>query len=202
MTTKNSPHLPPNNPWLDSPRRYGRISRILHWSMALLFAWQFAGMFLKIWLGWHPRDSWVLSTHAHVGFMLLVLMMVRAIWAFSSRQQRPAHGEGFIARSAAIGHFLLYLLMLITPAIALLRQYGSGRGFALFNTIPIFPAGAPHPAWVQWVNSTNESLGFTLHGLFAWLLLALVVGHIAMVAVHHFLWRDETLHKMAGPRLR
>ena len=27
--------------WLDTPARYGRISRWLHWGMALLFAWQF-----------------------------------------------------------------------------------------------------------------------------------------------------------------
>ena len=202
MTTNTSETLAAANPWLDSPRRYGRISRILHWSMALLFAWQFTGMILKILLAWNPRDSWMLSTHAHVGFVLLVLMMVRAVWALANHRQRPAHGEGFVARSAAIGHFLLYALMFATPVVALVRQYGAGRAFSLFNTIPIFPARTPDPALVQWVNGTKESIGFSLHGALAWLLLALVVGHIAMVIVHHFVWKDDTLHKMAGPRLK
>lgn len=201
MTT-SAPFSTAPNPWIDSPRRYGRISRLLHWSMALLFLWQFIGMGLKITLHWSPRDSWILSTHAHVGFVLLVLMMLRAVWALANRRQRPSHGVGWAARGAAIGHFLLYLLMFATPAVALVRQYGAGREFALFNWLPIIPAHTPDPALVQWVNGTKASLGFTLHGALAWVLLALIVGHIAMVIVHHFMWKDDTLHKMAGPRLQ
>ncbi len=32
--------------WLDTPSRYGRVSRAFHWLMAALFAWQFAGALL------------------------------------------------------------------------------------------------------------------------------------------------------------
>ena len=196
------PDTKTTNAWMDSPRRYGRISRILHWGMALLFVWMFAGMIFKITLGWNPRDSWMLGTHSHVGFLLLVLLIVRAIWALVNIKQRPDHGTGFIARSAAAGHAVLYLLMFCVPFVALLRAYGSGRGFTWFNAIPIIPAGVQDPTLVQLVNSTRDVFGMSLHGFLAWLLLAIIVGHVGMVIVHHVLWKDDTLHKMAGPRLK
>lgn len=37
--------------WLDTPQRYGRISRAFHWLMAALFAWQFAGALLYVGIG-------------------------------------------------------------------------------------------------------------------------------------------------------
>lgn len=186
------------NPWLDSPRAYGRISRILHWAMALLFLWQFTGMILKVALGLSPRDSWIVATHTHVGFVLMVLMMVRAVWAFCNLRRRPSHGTGFVALAASLGHFGLYALMFVVPLTAMVRAWASGRGFQLFNAIPIFAPGETQPAFLHWVNITRESTGFSLHGLLGWLLLALIVGHIAMVIVHQWLWRDGTLHKMLG----
>lgn len=194
----NTSNPTPLDPWLDSPRAYGRISRLLHWAMALLFLWQFAGMVLKLALGWSPRDSWIVGTHTHVGFVLLVLMVVRALWAFFNMSKRPSHGTGFVARCASLGHFGLYLLMLLVPLSALLRAWANGRGFQLFNAIPILAPGETHPATLNFINSTRESIGFSVHGLLGWLLLLLIVGHIAMVIVHQWLWRDGTLNKMLG----
>ena len=56
----------------------------------------------------------------------------------------------------------------------------SGRiGVKTKRTTPIAPANAAH-------------------GLLAWTLLALIAGHVAMVLLHRFLWRDGTLARMAG----
>ncbi|KKW68329.1 hypothetical protein AAV94_05870 [Lampropedia cohaerens] len=193
------PSMPAStNPWLDTPQRYGRISRILHWSMALLFAWQFAGMILKVLLGWHPRDSWMLGTHAHVGFALLLVLSLRAAWALGNLRNRPSYGSGFIARCAGAGHCMLYVLMLLVPATALLRQYGSGRGFTWLGQIPVFAPGTPQPELVARINGTSDALGATAHGFLGWLLLALIVGHIAMVLVHHCIWKDDTARRMLG----
>ncbi|THU02777.1 cytochrome b [Lampropedia puyangensis] len=184
--------------WLDSPTQYGRISRILHWSMALLFLWQFTGMVLKVTLGLHPRDSWLLGTHAHVGFVLMVLMVLRAIWAIANIHRRPSYGTGFLARCASLGHAALYLLMLLVPLSALVRSWASGRGFNLFNTIPVLSPGTATPAIGQFINGTRETLGASIHGLLGWLLLLIIVGHIGMVILHHWVWKDGTLHKMLG----
>lgn len=187
-----------SNPWLDGPRSYGRISRALHWAMALLFLWQFMGMIMKIALGLNPRDSWIIGTHPQVGFILMVLMLVRAFWAFCNIRRRPSHGVGFVALSASLGHFGLYVLMLLVPLTALVRAWANGRGFEFLHAIPIFSPGQAQPEILHFINLTRESTGFSVHGLLGWLLLLLIVGHIAMVIVHQWIWRDGTLNKMLG----
>lgn len=34
--------------WRDSPSGYGFVTRLLHWSMAVLFVWQFATAILHL----------------------------------------------------------------------------------------------------------------------------------------------------------
>jgi cytochrome b561 len=37
-----------------------------------------------------------------------------------------------------------------------------------------------------------------VHGLLAWVLLAAIAGHILMVLVHRFIWKDDTVGRMIG----
>ena len=127
--------------WLDTPARYGRISRWLHWGMALLFAWQFIGMGLRLALGRTPLVTFFVSSHASVGLLLLLLVLVRGAWGLFNQGHRPPAEAGLIGVAARAGHAALYLLMLVVPLIALVRLYGSGRAFAWFNTVPLFAAG-------------------------------------------------------------
>jgi len=41
-----------------------------------------------------------------------------------------------------------------------------------------------------------------LHGTLAWLLLALIGGHVAMALVHQFLWQDGRLGLILGRKAR
>jgi len=179
-----------DSPWFDTPQRYGRISRWLHWGMAVLFAWQFIGMGLRIVLGRTPLVSFFVGSHASVGLLLLVLVLLRGAWGLSNRARRPPHGAGWLGRAAMLGHAALYLLMVAVPLLALVRLYGSGRAFAWFNTVPLFSAGPKNDALVA-----PASL---LHGPLAWTLLALVVGHVAMALLHRWLWRDDVAQRMIG----
>ncbi len=117
----------------DNPRYYGTISRLLHWGMAVLFAWQFAGMALKLILGRVPLMKFWVGTHPSIGMLLLLLIMVRALWAFVEYRNRPSHGQGRLGQMARLGHRGLYALMFIVPSLALLRQFGNGRGVTFFG---------------------------------------------------------------------
>lgn len=177
-------------PFHDSPDRYGRISRALHWGMAALFAWQFAGMALKLLLGRTPLTAFWVGTHPSVGATLLLLIVLRVGWAVAQRPQRPPYQAGRLGRFARLGHLALYALMLVVPALALLRLFGSDRGARLFG-VQLRPAGS---AKVDWMMAPAN----LLHSYLAWLLLALIAGHIAMVCVHRWRWRDDVLGRMIG----
>lgn len=179
-------------PFKDTTQIYGRITRGLHWLIATLVLWQFLGMGLRLMLGRTPLVSFFVGAHQKVGTVLFVLIVLRAIWALVNRKGRPPHGAGLIGLAARLGHLSLYAVMLLVPVAALLRAYGSERVFAPFG-FQIFAAQTPEIGWMV-------SFGEALHGEMAWVLLALIVGHVLMVGIHEGMWRDGTLARMAGRR--
>lgn len=176
--------------WSDSPARYGLVTRVLHWGMAALFAWQFTGMGVKLTLGKHPLTAFLVGTHKPVGTLLMLAILLRGAWGLSQWRRRPPHPRTAIGRLAGLGHALLYALMFYIPTVALLREYGSGRGFAPWG-VPLFRQTGEQIAWMM--APANLS-----HGVLAWTLLAVIAGHVVMVALHHVFWRDTTLARMAG----
>jgi len=174
----------------DNGFRYGLMTRLLHWSMAALLAWQFAGMGVKLIVGKASITAFWVGSHKSIGVVLLLLLIVRAAWGLYNLRVRPAHGGGFWGSAALAGHLVLYALMLIVPASALLRQYGSGKPMELFGLPFIFGSGV-ETAWM-----TAPANAF--HGLAAWVLLAAIFGHVVMVLVHRFVWKDETTARMMG----
>jgi cytochrome b561 len=177
----------------DTPNHYGSVTRLLHWTMALLLFWQLGGMIMKSVLGRVPLMKFWVGTHASVGALILALVVVRALWALRNRRRRPAYSSNAIGQAARIGHILLYLLMIVVPALALFRMAGSGKGVTLFGIEFAAPTGQE----IAWMTAPANAV----HGLLAWTLLALIAGHVAMVLVHRFGWRDDTLSRMLGRRV-
>lgn len=188
MTEATQPALPLR----DTRQLYGRVTRLLHWAIAALMLWQFIGMGLRLALGRTPVVSFFVGSHQKVGAVLFVLIALRLIWAFANRDNRPDHGGGLLGLAARAGHLALYIVMAVVPTAALVRAYGSDKPWAPFG-FEIFPAQQPPINWMV-------NVGEAMHGEFAWILLALIAGHVAMVGVHQTMWRDGTLQRMAGRR--
>jgi cytochrome b561 len=176
--------------WRDNGFKYGAVTRLLHWSMVTLLAWQFAGMGVKLIVGKAPITAFWVGTHKSVGAMLLLLLVIRALWGLYNMRMRPAHGGGFWGLAAKVGHQVLYALMFVVPASALLRQYGSGKPMEFFG-LPFIQGGGAEVAWM-----TAPANAF--HGLSAWVLLAAIVGHVLMVLVHRYVWKDDVAQRMVG----
>lgn len=177
-------------PWRDTPDVYGIVSRCLHWAMAALLAWQWICMACRLALGRTPLTAFMVGSHAPVGTVLLVLVLVRIGWFLLNRRHRPSHHGDRLAGLARAGHAALYALMLVIPALALLRHYGAGRALSLFG-VPIM---APREAKIEWMIAPANAL----HGWLGWLLLALVVGHVGAVLLHRLVWRDGVAARMIG----
>ena len=177
-------------PLSDTSRRYGTITRLFHWAVALLLFWQLGGMIMKNILGRVPLMKFWVGTHASIGVLLFAIIALRALWALRQRHRRPGYHPGFIGGAARAGHILLYTLMLVVPGLAILRMAGSGKGITLFGVQLSAPTGQE----IAWMTAPANAV----HGLLAWTLLALIVGHIAMVMIHRFWWRDDIASRMVG----
>ncbi|NPD13834.1 cytochrome b [Xinfangfangia sp. D13-10-4-6] len=176
----------------DTPQAYGKITRALHWSIAALVAWQFMTMILKVFFGVSPRESAIVGSHGPVGTAVFVLVVIRVIWSVMNAGRRPDHGAGLKRVAVKAGHGILYLVMLIVPLAALLRAFGSGRGFSPFG-FQLFPTRETPIAWMV-------DFGNAVHGELGWVFGVLLLGHIVMVGVHEAMWKDGTMARMAGRR--
>lgn len=176
--------------WQDSGSRYGVVSRALHGAMALLFAWQFAGMIIRSIQGRTPLAAFFVGSHAAIGSVLMGLLLLRVLWAAWNRRHRPSQGHGWQGLAAHVGHAALYLLMAVVPLLAGLRAYGSGRGLNAWGW-QLLPATGERVEWLV-------APGNALHGVLAWCLLALIAGHIAMALWHRLALHDDVLSRMFG----
>ncbi|KQQ80637.1 cytochrome b [Aureimonas sp. Leaf324] len=177
----------------DSRFGYGLVSRVLHWTMALLFVWQFVTVVLSAVAEDTAIERFFWGTHYSVGFTLWVLVLLRGAWGLSQLKHRPPHeGPPLLQRAATLGHLALYLLMVIVPSLAILRAANNGRGLRVYGIELVAPGGEANPALTAPAN--------LLHGFLGWTLFVLIAGHIAMALWHGLVRRDATLRRMTrGP---
>ena len=169
-------------------QRYDLAARFFHWTMAAGIGWVLVSAITHALAKDSGLDRFLWPTHKHVGSALMVLIVLRVLWALASAARRPAA----LNAAARLGHLALYALMFAVPFIALLRQYGSGRAFSPLG-LPLFP-GRPETERIGWM----VDLGSALHANLAWLLLALVVGHVAMAFWHRRDPAQNVLPRMVG----
>ena len=182
----------PANRWRDTPDRYGLVSRLLHWLTAAQVILLFG--VLLAWKGFGEYAVTLLlariGPHGSLGAMLLVTTLLRAIWAYRQRHHRPPRppgAGGLLARSV---HLAFYALLILIPAMAILRQYGRG-GPLIFYGMELLPEAEREIAWMM-------APADLLHSTLAWLLLALIAGHVAMALAHRLWLKDGILARMLG----
>lgn len=170
---------------MNSSERYGLVSRLLHWTMAVL-------IFCMIGIGAYMTDlergdalrSQLYGLHKSIGVTLLILALVRIIWVMLISSPPPPPKalkriEVIIAKSV-IG--FMYMLIVLIPLAGYLLTNAADRAvsyFGLFN-LPLL-MGKSH----YWHELLEEA-----HGMLAFALLALVALHVAGALKHRFLSKD------------
>lgn len=142
----------------DTPQYYGTLSRFFHWLMAAMFAFMLCTAAM-----WNINEKYysLMGYHKSVGFLLLVLVALRLVWALANWHNRP-HGS----LTVKLGHAALYVLMAAVPAVAMIRQYGSARGdLEVFGITVMHKIEQP----IEWMTQ----LGNASHGKLAYLLYQL-----------------------------
>ncbi|MDO5059367.1 MAG: cytochrome b/b6 domain-containing protein [Neisseria sp.] len=178
----------------DNNQYYGTFSRLLHWLMAAAFA-----LMLFTAVMWNINEDYfsLMGLHKSVGVLLMVLLVVRMVWSLLNRANRPECNA-----AAKLGHLALYALMFAVPFVGLLRQYGSARSSLEVFGIEVMGKAPEKVEWMAQAGGAQPIAGldWSVHGLLAYTLFALVAGHIVMAVIHQ-LKGEKILNRMAGSRV-
>lgn len=170
------------------PNHFAPLARLLHWLMALMIiAMLFigAGMVASV----SERHQWLIHLHKPLGIAILVLVIVRLVVRFSTRQPPlPADLPGWQTVAAKASHVLLYVLMLILPLLGWAMLSAAGDPVMLGSSLQL-PAILP-------ANAQLFALLRKAHGFLAYLLFLTVLLHLAAALFHGWVRRDGVLESM------
>ncbi|NBF04189.1 cytochrome b [Pseudomonas sp. Fl5BN2] len=171
---------------------FAPLARLLHWLMALMIiAMLFigAGMVASV----SERHEWLIHLHKPLGIAILLLVVIRLLVRFSTRQPPlPANLPGWQVLAAKASHVLLYALMLSLPLLGWAMISAAGDPVMLGSSLQlpsILPANAQVFAVLR-----------KAHGYLAYLLFLTVLLHLAAALFHAWIRRDGVLQSMLRGR--
>jgi cytochrome b561 len=169
---------------------WGSVSRWLHWILALAII----GM---IGFGWwvnhvpaRPDRFFYRSIHADIGYVVLLLMVLRLAWrAANPTPALPAESRPWQRIAAGISHGALYLATILVGMLGWAHSGAHTPDYSGFFGLFHVP---------QFTSPDREAARAyeDRHILFAYVLLALIVVHVAAAAWHHYIRRDRVAVRM------
>lgn len=187
----------------NTKENYGRIARWFHWGTALLFLLAYCAVYYRHWFTEKgtAENLVALDLHLSAGISIGVIVILRIIWRVMNVQPGLDAGPRWQHLAAHIGHYSLYVIMILMPLSGYL---GTGRAtdfFFLFQ-LPKF-----EDTWLfdtlvwDYLGMTFEEFEkpidfFHKEIMGAWLVWILILGHAAAALYHHFHLKDRTLLKM------
>ncbi|CTQ53992.1 hypothetical protein LP7551_02524 [Roseibium album] len=178
---------------------YGTIAIAFHWTMAVLIIGMLAlGIYMHELPPTEPATFQLYQLHKSTGFVVLALAAFRLVWRLiNPAPQLPSGMHPLEKLAAHLGHVGLYLLIFAIPVTGWFMVSASPWGIPtiLFNVLPV-----PHLPIPEALGSKDQAEAFfkLLHEYGAFLLIGLIVVHIAAALKHHFIARDETLKRMVS----
>ena len=182
----------------NSPRAYGWVARLFHWSVALLIL---AAIGLGLYAGSLPSGTQdqlqtvfaTFSVHKTVGIAVLVLALLRILWTLTQKKPRPLHPERRLENLLAEAvHWGMWIGMVIMPLTGWLLHSAAPGGFSRI----LWPLGQRLPLVPE--NAALAERFAAFHETGWWLLAGLIVLHVAGALKHALIDRDGTLSRMAG----
>lgn len=176
---------------LTSSDRYARGSIILHWLIALLIAGNFIGAWVADDLP-KPEKLELMGYHKAFGLLILALTVLRLVWRLVHKAPPPVETlKPWEVALSKLTHAGLYVLMLAIPLAgwAMVSGFSHGAPTSLFGLInvPALPVGS---------DKATVGLYHELHEVFANLMIALFVLHVAAALKHAHIDKDGTLRRM------
>lgn len=178
--------------WRNTHARYGMVSVLLHWLVALAVFGLFALGFWMVGLSYY--DPWRQSApdlHKSIGILLFSVMLLRVLWRLFNPAPAALSSHSQLTRLASrLGHGVLYLGLFGVMISGYLISTADGRGIEVFGlfSVPATLTGIPQ----------QEDIAGAIHEYLAWGLVIFAGLHGLAAFKHHFIDRDSTLLRMFG----
>ena len=136
--------------------RWGGISQLLHWTIAILIV--LIGI-VGLVMGELPRSPkyfWVYTAHKSLGLTVLALVLVRIGWRLYAGAPRPVPGTPRLqALLASATHGAIYLLILALPLSGWIYDSANAlRPFRWFGLVEVPKLVAPDEALAEIMAAT------------------------------------------------
>jgi cytochrome b561 len=177
---------------------YGALTKIFHWTIVALFAFQFAAAHIMLRIGPEQTALGVIQAtyynwHKSIGLLALAVAVFRLLarrcgrlpdWAptLSARERRFVHR----AEQA------LYAVMFAMPVSGYLYVMAGGYGVNLFGAMELANPIGENALLAAAAKRTHIACGY--------LLLLVLVGHVGVVLRHQLLLKDRLLERMLPAR--
>jgi cytochrome b561 len=176
----------------NSTSRYGWVSIVIHWVVALAVFGLFA---LGLWMvGLDYYSTWrkdAPDLHKSIGLVLLGVMLLRVLWRFISPPPPTLASYSRMTRfGARFGHGFLYISLFAVLIAGYLISTAEGVGIPVFGLFEV-------PALVSGLPDQADTAG-VIHLYLAWVLVIFSGLHALAALKHHFIDRDVTLKRMLG----
>lgn len=172
----------------DTPYHYGLVSRLLHWTLAILII---ANLVTGLLLDDMPKDLrfQVISWHKSCGVVILALMLARFIWrSLEGFPKFPDIIPAWQKNLARIGHIAFYPLLIAQPITGWLLSSASGYPVNFFGLFLLPLIWNKDKTWAKTFDLAHDVLGYAI--------LALLVIHILAALYHHFIQGDKIIRRM------
>ena len=170
------------------PQHYTRTALALHWVVAGVIICAFSLGLVVSDLPFSPQKLKLVAYHKWLGITVLALVALRGIWRLTHRPPALPPMPAWQLIGAKFSHALMYTLMFAIPFSGWLFSSADGYRVVYLGLLPL-------PNLIAKNKLLADALG-DIHATFAWLMLYVLLLHVAAALKHHFLDRDDTLRRM------
>ena len=170
----------------DTVTEYSLISKLLHWTSAIILFVQIPLGFYLVDLDFGPERLNIENIHVIIGlcmFYLVILRLINKIISTSPKLEPSVFkGQKFLAKS---NHLLLYVTILSITISGIFKKLFNGETLViLFREIKIVE------------NFEIADFFYDIHIFSNYLLIALIIIHILAVIIHKLFFGDNLLKKI------
>lgn len=173
----------------NTQRRYGIISILLHWIIAvLMITLVIEGLYMTR-IPISEQKLKLYGWHKEYGMLLLMLVMLRIVWRIGNIVPLlPASIPRWQKFAAHAVHWLFYIFMFALPITGWLLTSAAGLPVSFFDLF-IFPD----------LISPNENMRILFTEIHQWLSYGFIVTffmHVGAALKHHFINKDDILRRI------